>query len=264
MPELLLAVLLMSVVGAVLMGVLIHQSRLYRHADDVMHAQRTLRAALDLVSSELRIASAGDLMAAEAESLSVRFDLWRAVVCDSTGADEATLFVYDSVRGANLPAVFRGTAYAGPYDSAFEYADGWSGRVSETGAGPESDCTARGAPAGSAPAAYRRVEGWGARYGTVPARGSRVRRYGRLSFGFRPSAYDGGTALWRNAQELVAPFESGARFLYRLDDGSLRERVPASELERVRMIRIEVVATGEGRSPFGARRSMTHDVWLRN
>ena len=62
----------------------------------------------------------------------------------------------------------------------------------------------------------------------------------------------------------MAPFEDDARFLYLLDDGSVTERVGPADLGRVRMIRMEVVALGEGRSPFGVRRPMSHDVWLRN
>lgn len=261
--EMMFAIALTGLVGSLFIGVLLHQGRSYRRAGDVMHAQQGLRAALDLMSAELRIASPTDLLAAETDSVAVRSDLWRAVVCDSTGPDEATLVVFDSVTTANLPSAFRGTAVHAPYDVATVYADGWTGVVTTTGGGPRGRCLSRGAPGGWRARAYRTVTGWSSGTGSVPSRGSRVRRYGRLSFRFRPSSYGRADALWRNGAELVSPFRSGTtRFRYRLADGSTHDRVAGRDLGRVRMVRVEFVASGEGSS--GAGRAMTHDIWLRN
>ncbi|MFQ5689648.1 MAG: PilW family protein [Gemmatimonadota bacterium] len=262
--EALVSVIVAGLLGTATLTLLRGQNRFYGYTDDAVYAQQNLRAATDLLASELRMAAPTDLLAATPDSVSVRFDLVRAVVCDSTAPDEATLFVYDSVTNANLPS-FRGTAFSGPYDSAFAYADGWAGNVTETGGAPRTDCVARGAPGGASSGAYRRVVGWQARFGgDVPDRGSLVRVYGRLTYRFAPSSFGSGLAIWRNNQELVSPFVSGARFQYVLNDGSVTGTVAPSAFAAVRTLRLTATARGDGANRSGVQRSISFDVPLRN
>lgn len=261
----LIALVIAGVLGAAVISMLRSQSRFYGRNDDVIYAQQSLRAAVDLMSAELRMASPTDLLAAEADSVSLRFDLLRAVVCDSTAADEATLFVYDTVGSANLPAGFAGTAYSGPYDSAFVYADGWTGTVGSTGAGPKGTCTALGAPTTLSDDQYRTVTGWQGNFaGGVPDRGSMVRRYGRLTYRFDTSGFSSGEALFRGTQELVSPFESGASFSYVMVDGSVQSSASGADLADVRYVRLTAVAIGEGPNTYDVRRPVQYDIALRN
>ena len=131
--EVLITVVVAGVLGGALMSLVLGQQKFYGHSDDTIVAQQNLRAAMDLMATELRMASPSDIMQARSDSVVVRFDILRAVVCDVTGADQVATFVYDSVASANLPSGFRGTAYSGAYDSAFVYGDGFTSTSSTGG-----------------------------------------------------------------------------------------------------------------------------------
>ncbi len=257
--EVLITIVVAGVLGAALMGLVLGQQRFYGHSDDTIIAQQNLRAAMDLMATELRMASPTDVMVARSDSVAVRFDILRGVVCD-TSAAQATVFVYDSVASANLPAGFRGTAYSGAYDSTFVYADGFTPTSSGSGAA-KTTCTGNGAPAGYPNSSYRTASGWP---GVVPARGSLLRWYGALAYSFGPSNSNNWDALWRNGVELVTPFEVGAVFRYVMANGSVQNNVAGGQLQNIRQIRVMAAATGDGVNRFGVRRPLTYDIPLRN
>lgn len=264
--EALIALVISGLVASALISLLVGQSRFYERTDDAIYAEQSLRATFDLMSAELRVAGAPDLVAAEEDSVTVRFDVARAVVCDSVDADEAALFVYDTITNANLPASFVGTAYSGPWESDYDYADGWTGSVSETGSGPRAVCTAAGAPGTGTDDLYLAITGWSGHFADgVPDRGSVVRRYRALTYRFGASSFfTSRTALWRGSQELVGPFEDGAGFSYVMDDGSVETSVSGSDLEDVTAIRVTATAVGDGANRFGVSRSMEFDIPFRN
>ncbi|MFQ5679767.1 MAG: PilW family protein [Gemmatimonadota bacterium] len=261
--ELIIAITVATVLGAGILGLLLGQNRFYGETDDAIYAEQSIRAAMDLMAAEMRMASPSDLTAAAADSVSARFDLVRSVVCDVTGGDQADLFVYDTVSNANLPASFRGAATSGPYDSAFVYADGWTGTVSVSAAA-KTTCVNNGSPSLTDNTRYRRVTGWAAGFGSVPARGSIVRTYGRLTYRFAASGLGSGQAVWRNAQELVSPFDTGARFRYEMADGTIQNSVVSAQLDQVRMIHIEATAIGDGANRYDVKRDIAYVVPLRN
>jgi len=263
--EVLIALSVAAILGVTVSGLMIGQQRFYRHADATIVSQQNLRAALDLMTAEIRMASPTDLIAATPDSIAFRADLIRAVVCDSTGPDEAVLFVYDTVTTANLGIGFRGAAFSGAYDSAFVYADTWTPSVGAVGGSSETLCVANGAPAGLNPKFYRRVTGWSGQFGDVPDRGSIVRFYGRLSYRFGPSTFStGNLAIWRNNQELVSPFANGGTFRYVMNDNSVLSSVSGAQLANVASIRIMASAMGNGPDLSGVRRRAILDVPLRN
>jgi prepilin-type N-terminal cleavage/methylation domain-containing protein len=262
--EVVTVLVISAVLGGALTSLVVSQQRFYSRSDDLVLAQQSLRSSVDLMASELRMAGPGDVLLATPDSVAVRFDLLRAVVCDTLGGDDVGLFVYDSVTNANVPSRFRGTAWSSPWADGFAYADGvtpsWAADATV-----ESTCLANGArPQGTpAPDRFRRASGWTAGFGQTPERGSIVRWYGRLSYRLgRSTSVGGADALWRNGQELVAPFERGGAFEYVLADGTVVGSVGTTSLPEIRAIRIAVTATGRG--PFGARRPVTYDIPLRN
>lgn len=261
--EMIITITVTTVLGAGILSLLLGQNRFYGHNDDAIYAEQSIRAAVDLMSAELRMASPSDVMAATSDSVSVRFDLVRAVVCAVTAGDQTAVFVYDTVSNANLPSGFRGGAFSGPYDSAFVYADGWIGTTSGSGSA-KNTCVDNGAPDLTGTQLYRRVSGWGAGFGAVPVQGSIVRSYGRLTYRFADSGFGPGLAVWRNSQELVSPFDSGARFRYVLDDGSVVTSVAPAQFNQIRMIRIEATAIGDGVDRYGVKRTIEHSIPLRN
>lgn len=265
--ETLITLVVAGVLGVAILTLILGQNRFYEHSDDAIYAQQTIRAAMDLMSSELRMISPTDLRAAEADSLAARFDLVRAVVCDTVGADVAYLFVYDSVENANLPSDFRGTAFSGPYQATFTYGDGWTGSTDAPDATAEATCVTNGSPVSVIPAnVYRRVSGWSGHPSAagVPERGSLVRTYGELSYSLAPSSFGSGLAVWRNDQELVSPFETGGTFEYVMADGSVQSSVASSDFDQVRVIRLDLTAVGEDVNRFGVERQIEYEIPLRN
>lgn len=265
---------LVEVLGAMVIAVLLisalvslvtTQNRYGLSALDQVDAEQAVRAAVDLASSELRMAGAGDLIAAGPDLVSIRFDLSRAVVCEVMGPDEVVLFVYDSVTDANVEMVTAGTAWAGPGRQEFRYADGWMAAPADTGDDARELCAGSGATPAGGDDAYLVVDGWvGAFGGHVPGRGSLVRRYGQLTYRFGPSSFGSGWALWRGSQELVAPLSPGARFVYRMMDGSEVLDVSESSLRDVAEIGIVARAFGGRLTGANGGRAVAYGTPLRN
>ena len=256
--EILITVVVAGIIGGALMSLVISQQRFYARSDNHVLAQQNIRAAVDLMAAELRMASPEDIVTAASDSVTIRFDLVRGVVCGG-GSGSTHVFAYDSVGNANLSSGIAGTAYSEPYDSAFVYNDGFTGSITASNPASETLCQTNGAPTTEPSSAFRLVSGWT----TTPPRGSLLRWYGTLTYAFAPSVTDAGAqAIWRNGQELVTPFEAGAQFWYVMQDGSVLSSVSAGSLTDIREIRIGATATGQG--PFQARRPVVYDVPLRN
>lgn len=264
--EVLVTLVVGGLVGGAVVSVLLGQGRAYWLSDDLTHAQQSLRSAADLMSTELRMAGPEDVMAATADSVTVRHDVVRAVVCSSDGSGDgvATLFVYDSVDGPNLPAGTRGYAFSDPSSTTWDMVEWWDRSASplsvEVGAGQE-ECESRGAPPDRESWRYRTVDGWllSGGFDSVPDPGAVVSLYGRLTYRLEPSSFDEtGVALWRNRQEMVSPFREDARFTYVMEDGSERP----SELGAVRAVRVRGAALGKGINRYGVTRELRLAVRL--
>ncbi|MEN8143861.1 MAG: prepilin-type N-terminal cleavage/methylation domain-containing protein [Gemmatimonadota bacterium] len=264
MIELLISVVIMSIVTASVMSLLVGQGTLYRNTNDALYTQQTVRAVSDLMTAELRMATATDILAAEADSVSIRFDINRGVVCDATGADEVAIFWYDSVTNVSLTGGTSGLAYSHPYDDDYQYKEGFPGTVTATGAGPKAVCTGVGVSGGAPNDNYLTMIGWTANFADgVPDRGSLIRSYGRLTYRLDPSVFTSGTALWRGTQELVAPLRTTS-FSYLMNDASVLTSVPAASLADIDAIRITGVAEGDDAAQTGASRSFNLEIPLRN
>jgi len=261
--EMLIATAISGIVGAAVVSLILGQNRFYAKVDATVTAEQNLRAVGDLIGSELRMGRPGDLIAATADSVSVRFDIYRAVVCDSTGAGQAVLYMYDSVPNPSVASGFVGTAFVEAYDTTFAYQDAWTGTVAATGSGPKATCQAAGAPDTAANTAYRTITGWSGFPEGVPERGAIVRRYGQLTYRFGTSMIGSGRAVFRGSQELAGPFSSTSSFRYVMSDGTVATGVSGASLLDVRAIRIAATAIDED-SRIDVSRSLTLDIPLRN
>ena len=264
--EALIGLVISGLLASALLSMMLGQSRFYERTDDQIWAEQSNRATFDLVSSELRMASAEDLLAAESDSVAIRFDIMRAIVCDSTAADAATLMVYDTVAAWGLDGGFIGTAYSDPYDEDFEYADAFLPSTVATGSGPKADCVANGSPTSPPDNSFAELSGWSGSFTNgVPDRGGMVRFYSRLAYHFSPSTFfQSRTALWRGAQELVGPFENGAAFSYVMDDGSVENSVSSADFDEVVAIRVTATAIGDGANRYDVERDLQFDIPFRN
>ncbi len=263
--ELLLVMALSGVIGATLVSVIRAQGDFYRHHDDTALVAQNLRATTDVLGSELRLGAGDDLLAAEPDSVVLRFDIARGVVCDSIGIDEAIVFMFDSVSAPNLPSTFRGVAYSPPLEPRWSFADGSAPAIAQTGAVPRDACLRVGTPASGRDDQYRRLVGWRAAFSAgAPPAGSLIRWYGRLTYRLRAAS---GTApvlaLRRNSQELTTPFASPSAFAYRTVDGALHAAVSPPGFVDVVEVVLSATATGAGGRAPPLRRLMYGAV-LRN
>ncbi len=265
--EVLLVLALLGAVSSAAIWLFIKNSHFYERSDDAIGARENLRATIDLLAAEVRGSSSADFLAAASDSMTIRFDLSRAIVCDSTAPDEVALVVFDTVRAANVPSTFRGTAVSDPYDSLFTFLDGWRLPVTGKGSRPRTACEARGSSVDLPSSRFRAVTGWLGRYGKLPPAGSFVRVYGRLSYRLGTSSFESGLGVWRNGQELASPFAEGSSFSYILEGGAEQSAVPVEALGRIRAVRIRLEATGRsGGTRFQppVRLPAEHLLFLRN
>lgn len=262
--EVLVAVVIGGLLAGAMVSLLAGQGLFYDRSQAALSAQRNARAAADLLSSELRVAAPEDLVAAEPDSVSLRFDVIRGIVCDSTAADEIAAFILDTLSAFGLSSAVSGIAFSEPYDSAYAYGDGFTGTIGAIGGGPKATCTANGAPASLPDWAYRSMTGWQAEYGNVPDRGSVVRAYRLLTYRFAPSVFGSATALWRGPQELVGPFAADAAFSYVMADGSVSSAASGAKLAEVVAIRVTATAIDDADDRFEFSQHYEFDVELRN
>ena len=263
--EALIALVISGFLASAMVSLLIGQSRFYERTDDQIWAEQSLRATFDLMSAEVRMASATDLVVAEADSVSFRFDYMRAIVCDTIASDEAVLMAIDTILNANITAL-TGTAYSGPYETDYEYADGFVPTQTDLGSGPRAVCVANGGLGTGPDDAYASMTGWSSQFAAgVPDRGSIVRFYGTLTYRFDTSAFfRSRRALWRGTQELVGPFEDDAAFSYVLNDGSVQASVASADLDEVVAVRVTATAVPDGANRFGVARELEFDIPFRN
>ena len=263
-----LAEMLVALAGAglligLLIGLLAGQSRFHLRNEDAIQALQIARALSDGMGAELRSAGPGDLLLATPDTVSVRVDVLKAVVCGRAGGGSIDLFAFDSIA-ANLPSGWRGTALSGPYSTAWAYADGFT-PASSVSAAAEAACRAAGADRANRMSTrwFRRTSGWSGSFAAMPAPGSLARVYGRLTYAIRPSDSEPGTvSIRRNGQEFVSPLESGTTFEYRLSGGAIQAGVAPGDLSRVREVRL--IGKGIGRNGRAASRRIVYAMSLRN
>jgi len=271
--EMLIALILAGLVAGGVMTLLLRQNAFYGKNDDTIYAEQTMRGAAELVASELRVVSPGvdatntDFLAANSDSLQVRYDVVRAVVCGNNGGSTVYLYVYDQPTAPNLPSG-RGMAQSGPNQSSFQYDPNFDPTISKAVNSSSLSYTTCLAANGAVPQSadltrYLSVD-WSGSALPVPAKGAVVRMYGRLTYSFGSSSFTGGTALWRNGQELVAPFANGAGFKYVMTDGSVQASVSSASFPNIRRIRISATATGSGSNRYDVSRDLTFDIPVRN
>ena len=78
----LIAMIMIAVLASAFLSIVLVQDRFYSRMDEGISAEQSLRAGADLVGSELRMAGSGALLAGSSDSVSVRYDVFRAVVCE--------------------------------------------------------------------------------------------------------------------------------------------------------------------------------------
>lgn len=266
MVELMIALVLGTIVTAGALALLISQQGFYQRSDEVIYAGQSLRAVTETSARELRGVRPEDILASRSDSVRVRYDLTRAHVCGLT-TDSSTVYAYRFHAATNAAlGPGRGTAYRNPFDTFFKYDPDFdaTGAPSSTA---RDVCEAAGSPAGEPSERYREI-GWTSSL-DPPHRGAVLRVYGTLTYEFAPSGITDGAALWRNGDELVAPFAAdGTGFAYYVCAGGScswhTDVTDASDRRNIHRIRIHAPALGDGSGQYSVTRDLRYEATLRN
>jgi len=243
--ELLVALLIAGIIGIALARLIINQARFIGVQDGMMRARSAARAALNVMQDELRMVSDSGLRAASQDSITVRVPFLFGIACGYTSGRTIV---------SELPA--DSAAVAGAVASGMAWRDSLgSWRFVEPAT------LASGAPGGSCWSNSPVIQvigtsGWSARMGTgsgtAPTVNAPVYFYQLVTYRFGPSVdQPGKRALWRVVpgaslnEELVAPFDTSARFEFLVGSVLTSQTTPPGNLESVLGVRVRLIALSD-------------------
>lgn len=269
LPELLIAMVIMSVVGASLVRLLVTQNRFFDRQLGQRSARSVSRGAVNLLFSDLRMVdasgAAGDtlgVVAAAAKSLTVRVPYAMGLVCQTGASIIVTMVPLDTLM-LNT-AAFSGYAWRDTVNGRYHYVETGSS-VANTAPG---NCQgAFTTVPGARVVSVTPVPGVSATVGGISL-GTPVLLYQRIKYDFQASTtFPGKLGLWRTLQrtalteEIAAPFDTSAAFrFFVLNVDTSQAAVPA-QLADLRGIDIVFNAMSErpaqGRSKAEEARATT-------
>ncbi len=243
--ELLVALVIAGIIGIALSRLIINQARFVGVQDAMMRARSAARAALNVMQDELRMVSDSGLRAASRDSITVRVPYIFGVACGYTGGRTIV---------AEIPADSAAVAGATPRGMAWRDSLGVWRFV-------EPATVTAGAPLGSCWSNTPVIQvlstsSWTARTvtasGTAPTVGAPVYFYQLVTYVFAASVdQPGKRALWRAVpsaglrEELVAPFDTSARFEFLVGSVTTAQATPPANLESVLGVRARLIAVSE-------------------
>ncbi len=240
LTELLVGMFVFAILATALARLITSNSRFVSRQEAMLEARQTARAAMAVVLPELRMVSDSGLIAASSNSITVRVPYAFGVLCQN---GYAVLAPPDSTVYAT--AAYGGIAYqqsSGAY--AFDTTVTITGTTTQT-----SNCDAD---------SIRAIAGGPRiRLSASPAPAGRLFYvFQTVTYSFAPSAeLSGRRALWRRAgsgaaEELLAPFDTAARFAFLVGSRLKVQTAVPAQLSSVRGIELrfaaQSVATAEG------------------
>ena len=257
--ELVVALVIAGIIGASLARLVINQSRFVSLQDGMMRARSGARAALNVMQDELRMVTDSGLRAASRDSVTVRVPFVFGIACGySAGRTVVALVPADSASVASATA--SGMAWR---DSVGNWR--FVEPATMTSGAPTGTCWAQ------TPTIWvMSTTDWPSRavYGTgiVPPIGSPIYFYQTVTYAFSPSVdLPGRRALWRAVpatsvrEELVAPFDTSARFEFLVASPPSPRVTPPAILDSVLGVRVRLVAASD-QTPAGRSQPVTFDL----
>jgi prepilin-type N-terminal cleavage/methylation domain-containing protein len=264
--EVLIALTLTAVLGAAVMGAFVSQTRFFDHQEKVGAARAVSRGALNIMMSEMRmIERGGGMVSATNQQVSVRVPYMFGLVCSSTGGVLTITTLPADVSGVSgIP--FSGYAYR-TSTGAYTYMEN---PLTATTPGATL-CAA----AGLVPASGGVISG--GKVIAIPLGPSipvatPVFLYHIVTYSFGAStSVPGRTALFRQVdgaaiEELIAPFDTTARFRFFDNDAAVAQNAVPSPLSNTTGIEIVLDAMSERPNRDGTfqRVPLTTAVHFRN
>ena len=265
LAELTVAMLIAGIIGVALARLIIHQSRFVAMQDATMRARSGARAALNALSGELRAVTDGGLVGASPDSITVRVPYAFGVACGPfSGTTVVSLLPTDSA----IFSASRASGYAW-----LDSTGTWQFVTPATVGAPNPVVLLSCLFPWNEHVTTLSVTGWLAKGVTVspsipvtPVRGRLVYLYQTVCYAFEASVeIPGRRALWRTVvstgtrDELVAPFDSSAKFQFLVGGAYALQSAPPAVLDSVRGVRVKLVGASET-VPQGRSQPVTFDL----
>lgn len=246
--ELLVGFVVLGIIGAALSRLFLSQSRFYDMETQLRRARFVSRTAVNAALSDLRMVEAtGGVVAATAKQVTVRVPYAIGTVCASTPA-QMTLSIWPVDSTVYATASFSGYAWRDSVGTVTYVEAG----VSLVTPGIATFCAAanvavlpRGRVATLQPPLPAGVP-------PLTAVGTPVLLFQRMTYAFQPSAaLPGRTGLWRTivgsgqADELVAPFDSTARFRFFVVGSDTAQDAVPNPVTNIRGLELDLMSESE-------------------
>ena len=275
LAEMLVAMVMLSIVGASLVRLLVDQTRFIDHQEAWRSARSVSRSSLNRVLADLRmVETIGGLESAAAggQDFTVRVPYAFGVICSAsaTGAT-ATLMPVDSAMffaPGFSGFAWRSTAGVYTYVTAGAALNTAGTAANCTGANIATVAAFNGSPAG-------RVVDLGGALAPVPPVGSIVFLFRRVRYEFKAStALPGSIGLWRtmvsapvNTEEIATPFDASARVRFYVLNGAVPQAAVPAPLSDVRGLEFALDGLSES-TPRGSaapiKSALTTSVFFEN
>jgi prepilin-type N-terminal cleavage/methylation domain-containing protein len=243
LAELLVTMVVVAILGTALARLIVSNSRFVSEHDAALEAREAARAGMHTMSSELRMVGKSGLLAASRDSVRLRVPIAFGMICRTIAATTVASML--------------------PVDSATYTAAVPEGLAWRSAAGIYTLITRSLTVSSSANLAACAVDsirvvprGWladitGIPGGQTPPPGSIFYLFQTVTYAFRPSGQlPGRIGLWRKTgstpyEELVAPFDSSARFAFLLGPDLQLSLVPPADLNTVRGLELRLVGASD-------------------
>ena len=253
LAEMLVTMVIAAIIGGAFMRMMIHQSRFFDAQNTQRQARSVSRGALNVMLSELRMVTVPNgVLAAARDSVVVRVPYAFGVLCGSSvGASTISLAPMDSLAYAEGGA----TGYAWR-DSTGNYT--YQAASFTLAPGLATSCSV--ATIGITTLSGGRVVTVTPTLPAAAVAGTPVFLYRRIQYSFAASAaLPGRHALWRRNidantnEELVAPFDTTARFRFFVDGSTTPQTTAPGSLATLRGIELGLTgASDRARMSTGA------------
>lgn len=244
LPEMLVAMVILSLIGAAIVRILVLQTHLFQKATAQRATRVVTRSALNVINSDLRMIEARNgIVSADSTALLVRAPYALGIVCGA-GAGSTTvisLAPVDSTEWAN--AGLSGYAWRDTL-GAYHYQE----TNVTVGSGDAAVCTAAGVTtlnSGKVVAVLPALP-------AAAVAGTPVFFEEQVRYEFRSSAgVPGAIGLWRTtiatslSEELVTPFTNSAGFKFFVGDADTSQTAAPSPLSKIRGIQFVLTARSE-------------------
>jgi type II secretory pathway pseudopilin PulG len=271
LPDVLVSLVVMGVIGASLAQVMTVQSRFYQTQEGRSQARAVSRGATSIMLSELRMIETGmGVVAASPTAITLRVPVEMGIICENNGTVYAAMAPVDSAvlhSGGSSNSNFSGYAWrtsAGSYTYVPGALNvGWNNAAVK--------CT------GVAPNPITPVPGGRLINFTGPIAGAATATplflYQEITYSLSNSAtVPGAIGLWRTlvsqslAEEIVAPFDASAVFRFYTDASSTPQSAVPSPLSDLRGIELQLTGINEraGNNNLEERTPLTTSVFFKN